>query len=384
MNASPNLPPLREGSMAFEAAAPGRSGIRPMRRADIPAVLPIFITAFAKRGAPADLAGYIEALFFGNPHFSDEHGSIVHEDATKGVTSAILSLPMPFIVNGGPVMARLLCAFMSDGTRSGALGAGRITRSLRADQVDFCFSDNASPVSANHWAAVGGITLPVESLEWRRSFQPLGAGLHSLRFRRGGSVLHALLSAPARLLDRAIVARCPSIRPAPAPGCTTKAASPQAFLDHSGPMMERFAVRPVWTQAYFDWLVGMIGLNDTLGPLHCRTVEDAGKTIGVFLYCGRPGEEARVLNMICDAGREVDVTAQMFATLSDEGFVAATGTAQPFMVNAVMRQRRLVFRHRGFMCLNGRHDGLLDAARRGDFYAGGLASESWSRLVTDP
>jgi hypothetical protein len=33
--------------------------------------------------------------------------------------------------------------------------------------------------------------------------------------------------------------------------------------------------------------------------------------------------------------------------------------------------------------LNTRHPDLLEAARRGDFYIGGLASESWSRLVTD-
>ncbi len=354
-----------------------------MTLSDIPAVERIFISAFAKNSAEGDLAGYIETLFFGNPHFSPEHGSIVYEDAKKGVTSAIFSLPMPFIVNGRPVTARLLCAFMSDGTKTGALGAGRITRSLRADQVEFCFTDNASPVSANHWATGGGITLPVESLEWRRSFQPLGAAVSRLRSRRGGEALRAVFAAPARLIDRLIVAQRPSIRPAPAPGCTTKTASTQVFLDHSGPMMERFAVRPVWTQAHFDWLLRMIALNDRLGPLHCRTVEEAGRTIGVFLYCGRPGEEARVLNMICDDGREVDVAAQMFATLFDEGYVAATGTAQPFMVNAVMRQRRLVFRHFGYLCLNSRYDDLLDAARRGDFYVGGLASESWSRLVTD-
>ncbi len=382
MNAIPN-PSSREGSATEETPAAGRSGIRPMTPADIPAVLRIFATAFARHDVADDLAGYIETLFFSNPHFSDEHGSLVYEDARKGVTSAIFSLPMPFIVNGRPVMARLLCAFMSDGTKSGALGAGRITRSLRADQVEFCFTDNASPVSASHWATGGGIALPVESLEWRRSFQPLGAGLHGLRKRRGWNAARAILAGPARVLDRAIVARRPSIKPAPAPGCTTKAAPPQAFLDHSGPMMERFAVRPVWTQDHFDWVVRMIALNGTLGPLHCRTVEEAGKTIGVFLYCGRPGEEARVLNMVCDAGREFDVAAQMFATLSDEGYVAATGTAQPFMVNAVMRQRRLVFRHFGYLCLNTRHDDLLAAARRGDFYVGGLASESWSRLVTD-
>lgn len=382
MTAGTDLPSPEEGPPATEGAGAGRSGIRPMARADIPAVEAIFRTAFARGRPTGDLAAYIETVFFGSPHYSEEHGSIVYDDGRKGVTAALLSLPMPFVAHDRPVMARLLCAFMSDGTKGGMLGAARLARSLRAGQVEFCFSDNASPVSADHWVASGGIALPVESLEWRRAFQPLGALLCCIGRTRAGQP--APVVAPLlRALDRAILARKPLIRPAPAPGCAARDAAPQAFLDHARAMTERFAVRPVWTQDYFDWLLGIVAMNRALGPLRCRTVEEAGRTIGVFLFAGRPGATARVLNLICEEGREFDVTAQMFASLAEEGYVDAAGMAQPFMVNAVMRQRRLTFRHRGYLCLNTRHGELLESARRGDLYIGGLASESWSRLVTD-
>ena len=376
------LPSARENPAAAENAAPRRAGLRPMKREDIPAVEAIFRTAFAK-GRPTDgLASYIETVFFDSPHYSEADGSIVYDDGRNGVTSAILSLPMPFVANGEPIMARLLCAFMSDGTNGGALGAARIARSLRSEQVEFCFTNNASHLSADYCTAEGGVALPVESLEWHRAFQPLTATLHDLEGGRGRRSLRAL--APLmRTLDRAILSRKPWIRPAEAAGCVTKPASPQAFLDHSGPMTERFAVRPVWTQDHFDWLLRIVALNATLGRLHCRTVEKAGRTIGVFLFCGEPGATARVLNLVCEEGREFDVVAQMFASLAGEGYAAATGMAQPFTVNAVMRQRRLVFRHRGYLCMNTRHDDLLAAARGGSIYVGGLASESWSRLVTD-
>src|SRR5699024_2833930 len=102
------------------------------------------------------------------------------------------SLPMPFIVHDRPVTARLLCAFMSDGTRSGAIGAARITRSLGSKNNEFCFTDNASPVSAAHWAAGGGFTLPVQSLEWRRAFQPVGGLFSGIgRARRTGHLPRA-------------------------------------------------------------------------------------------------------------------------------------------------------------------------------------------------
>lgn len=382
MTADMDLPPDRGNPVEAENAAPRRAGLRPMKREDIPAVESIFRTAFAKGRPTGDLASYIETVYFGSPHYSEENGSIVYDDGRNGVTSAILSLPMPFVAHGEPVMARLLCAFMSDGTKGGALGAARMARSLRSEQVEFCFTNNASHVSADHWAAAGGVALPVESLEWRRGFQPLAAALSDLEGGGGLRFLHAL--APlARTLDRAILSRKPWIRPAEAAGCVTKQASPQAFIEHAGPMTERFAVRPVWTQDYFDWLLRIVSMNATLGRLHCRTVEKAGRTIGVFLFCGEPGATAKVLNLICKEGHEFDVVAQMFATLAGEGYVAATGMAQPFTINAVMRQRRLTFRHRGYLCLNTRHDDLLAAARGGGIYVGGLASESWSRLVTD-
>lgn len=362
------------------AAAPAHAGVRPMRRDDIPAVAAMFEAVFAKGRPTGDLAAYIETLFFGSPHYSEEHGSVVYDSARDGISSAILAIPMPFSVHGRPVMARLLCAFMSHGDKA-ALGAARLARSLRAGQVDMCFSDNASPVSADHWSAVGGIMLPVQSLEWQRAFQPLGAAVLSACRGKSVRLLHA--AAPLRLVDRMLLSWKPSLRPQPVPGCTARRADPTEFLDCARPMFERFAIHPVWTKESFDWLAGIAAMNGTLGALDCRIVADRNGTIGAFLFFGRPGAAATVMNLVCAEGRERDVVGQMFACLAEEGYALATGMAQPFMMNAIMRQRRLSFRHRGFFYINSRHDDLLETARRGDIYIGGLASESWSRLVTD-
>jgi hypothetical protein len=41
------------------------------------------------------------------------------------------------------------------------------------------------------------------------------------------------------------------------------------------------------------------------------------------------------------------------------------------------------FRHRAFTCVATRHQDIRDAIARNDIYIGGLAGESWSRLMTD-
>lgn len=371
----------RKDSTTADALVHNR--LRVMRRDDIPAVTALFKTAFAKGRPIGDLASYIETVFFDCPHYSEGQGGLVYENGDGGISTALLSLPMPFTVHGKPVLARLLCAFMSDGTKSGTIGATRIARSLSGGRIEFCFSDNASPVSTAHCLASGGITLPIQSLQWRRAFQPLGSLLASISCVRRLGLLPRVAAPILRVVDRALLAWKPSLTPRPAQGCTTKTVPVQAFCDHAEKMTQRFAVRPVWTREYFDWLVQVIAMNRTLGPLQCRVVEKGGKTIGVYLLVGHKNATANVLNLICENGRELDVTKQMFADLARENYVDAIGMNQPFMMNAILRQRQLTFQHRGNFCVQSTDSNLIDAAKMGDLYAGGLASESWSRLVTD-
>jgi hypothetical protein len=279
-------------------------------------------------------------------------------------------------------MARLLCAFMSEG-KAGAVGAACLARAMRAARQDMCFSDNSSPVSADHWVAGGGIVLPVQSLDWRRSFRPLKAW--ALTIGRQAPVLRSrVITGPLSVADGILRRRRPSTKPSGAAGCTARAIDPSAFIECAEPMLQRFAVRPVWSRSEFDWLVAVARLNSNLGELLCREVVDGnGRVIGAYLYFGKAGHTATVLNIVCEAGRELDVTAQMFHALDAEGYALAIGSAQPFLMNAISRQRWLSFHHRGYFCMVTRHADLKEAALRNEIYIGGLASESWSRLLTD-
>lgn len=371
-------------SESVPVGAGHRRGTRAMAPGDIPAVGRLFNRIFRRQDhAPGnDLGRYLETVFFGSPHYSPELGSVVHENGATGIDSAILAVPMAFMVNGRPTMARLLCAFMADG-KAGAVGAARLARTMRASRQDMCFSDNASPVSADHWVAGGGIVLPIQSLEWQRSFLPLTAAafLAASHFpiARSRVVVGVL-----RLIDRALRRLRPSMRPKAEGECRIEAAGVEEFLQCASPMLERFAIRPAWSRAEFDWLVCVASMNRSLGTLQCRKVVLAdGRTIGAFLFFGKQGAVATVLNLVCEEGRERDVAAAMFARLDAEGYAVAVGMAQPFLMNAISRQRWLSFRHRGYFCMVTRHADLKEAAERNDIYIGGLASETWSRLLTD-
>ena len=102
-----------------------------------------------------------------------------------------------------------------------------------------------------------------------------------------------------------------------------------------------------------------------------------------MLYFRNPGGTAEVLDVPASEGRETEVVSHMLHELDREGHVAARGMSQPFLMNALMRSRRMHFSHRGYFCMVSRHDDIRRAAATGDIYVGGLASESWSRLLSD-
>ncbi|WP_208179754.1 GNAT family N-acetyltransferase [Sinorhizobium medicae] len=366
------------------AGAGPRRNIRPMTPGDVPAVGRLFNRIFRghDRAPGDDLGRYIETVFFGSPQYHPDLGSVVHENAAGGIDSAILSVPMAFMVNGHPITARLLCAFMAE-SKAGAVGAARLARSMRAARQDMCFSDNASPVSADHWAAGGGLVLPIQSLEWQRSFLPLTAAA-ILASRHLPVVGSPILLGILGLVDRALRRLRPSMRPKAEGACRIEPAGVEEFLECAIPMLERFAIRPAWSKSEFDWLVHIASMNRSLGALECRKVVLAdGRTIGAFLFFRKPTGIATVLNLVTEEGRERDIAAAMFARLDAEGYALAVGMAQPFLMNAISRQRWLSFRHRGYFCLVTRHAELRQAAERNDIYIGGLASETWSRLLTD-
>ncbi|MCT7376264.1 GNAT family N-acetyltransferase [Chelativorans salis] len=369
--------------MAADPIAAWRRGrTRPMEKGDIASVAKLFNCIFRKNeaeGSP-ELHRYLETVTFSSPLYTPENGSIVHENAQGEIDSAILSVPMQLRVGKRTLTARLLCAFMAK-DKSGALGAAHLARTLRAKHQDFCFSDNASPRSADHWEAGGGRVLPVQSLEWQRVFRPFTSFLQRLF-----AAAPALRKLPLRVitvpLDRLARRLLPSFKPAAGPGYRIAPAGYEEFREYACTVLKRFYVRPAWSREEFSWLIGLASQNTACGPLNCRKILDPkGETAGFVLYFGEANGIARVLNLICAQGREREVIEQLCAFFDAEGYCDARGMAQPFLMKAIMRQRQLTFRHSGYFCMASRHPEIVDAVLDDNMYIGGLASESWSNLL---
>jgi hypothetical protein len=364
-------------------------GTRYMERRDVEAVARLFAGVFRRsHGAPGeDLKAYLEEFCFGSPAYAPETGSLVYENRQGHLLAALIGLPLRFRVGEGAVTARLLCAFMAEG-RAGLRAAAALNRHFASLSYDLTFSDTAVAHSVAHWRVNGGQVLPIESLEWRRMLRPAAAV--SQRIARPGvgvvrRTLGRALGPVALVGDHLLRGLRPALAAEPlADTVRVRACDARAFAAAATPLLARYRVRPDFEAEDFGWICAMAGLNTSLGPLHFALVEDGpGETVAACAWCGRPGGAASILNLPCAPGREEQVLAGLIAWFDDAGHTLVRGTARADLFEALQGLPRIGFRHRGFFCYATRNAEVREAVEHGSFYAGGLASESWSRLLTD-
>ena len=358
--------------------------IRPMTVDDIPQVGRLFYKIFRKRTISSSNAfnDYFEQLFFGSPIYQQQHGSIVHETPSGQISSVISAVPMQYMVDGEIITARLLCAFMTDPDMR-CHGAAELALILRPRNQDLCFTDSASPASAGAFKAARAALLPVHGLDWCRIFQP-AAFFAQLAARRSTLGRYAARLPIARPLDHIVRRMTPALHVEPGTGIHDEAMSTDLFVSTVQDFLSAYPVRPVWSPAELNWILDIARQNTGLGDLNIRSVWNRNaELIGCFIYFGRPGMIAQVLNVFSRKGEEAVVINRMMYHLEQSGLVAARGHVQPGQLDALSRQRAMVYRHRAHTCVSTRHPGVLNAINRNDIYVGGLAGESWSRLVSD-
>lgn len=359
-----------------------------MEPRDLATVARLFLVVFrnSESEPTPDLLSYLEELCFGSPALTPDNGSLVYENRSGEIIAALIAVPMRFRIGGRQVTARLLCSFMCRGS-AGMRAAACLNHHFHSVQYDLVFSDTAQIQSVGHWRAGGGDMLPVESLAWRRVFRPLQAGLGRLEAPGKGRAQRMLamgLRVPARLADGVVRSLYPRFRAGATAGSVARTVEAADFCAAAPALLTRFDVHPDWSAPDFAWSCSMVARNTKLGPLRFCLIEDGeGRTVGAAAWCGAPQKQAMVLNLLCEEGRERDCVAAFLALLDRSGHSHAVGMTQTFLLPALQMQPHVCFWHRGFFCFASRNPDVYAAAASGRFYAGGLASESWSRLLND-
>lgn len=345
-------------------------GLRPMSSADFPAVEEMFFKIFRPKRKVADPAfiAYFERLFFTGPA-AEFGGGLVSQDGDT-VGSAIALMPITYIAFDRELTARLACAFMSRAPQSKA--AARIVLSLRARGQDMLFTDSAATPAVGHWTGGGSVVVPVNSLDWQCTFRPVAAAARKVGVHKAVDPLWAPF-------DRALSHRRMYV---PASTTPDHEISLSAYAARAPEMIAHFSVRPKWERTEMEWQLKMAAENRPLGTLRFFAV-GGENAIGYYAYFTNDRGIVRVLDVLARPGKEADVVRALWVRLETEGVVEARGSVHPHLLAALSPLPGMRFRHRAFTCVATRHQDIRDAIARHDIYIGGLAGESWSRLMTD-
>lgn len=369
--------PLQRSASLGEALT-----IRGLETADLPAVARLFQTTFidARKAAPQSLVACLNETFLRHPLLSEDIRSRVAFDHAGRLQGFVGVLPTRLLHRDKPLRGAVLGGLMVDRPDDNPLVGARLLRQALQGGQDISLSESANPVSQKMWEVVGGTTLPSWSLNWVRVLRPAALPFSFLAPTPGMARICAATVAPLDAVLNRFRKNPLSAVSLPDVDVDDTAVSVDEFIAALPHLIARYALRPDWDETTLRWQLGHAAVKERFGDLQCRLVAKGSRTVGGYLYYGRPGGIGFVLQMLALSKHEFSVVSSVLARAAADGCTAVRGRAQPEFLDGLMRHHALMF-HRASMVVHTKDKDLSQTLRTGDGLVTGLAAEAWARMI---
>lgn len=358
------------------------SDARSLQPQDIPGVAHLFQKTFrnARKSAPAALLDYLREIFLNHPWQDREQVSKVILDRDGAVAGFIGVLPQRLIYGDTVVRASVLGALMSNQPNRNPLVGAKLLRAALNGPHALSISESANPISLKMWEKSGGATLPLLSLSWLRVLCPVTLPLSLLAER------HPFVSLAAPLtngLDHLARRLGPDFRAIVSDGLQGEGfdVGVDEFAAAIPALCTRYRIRPVWDEQILRWLLQHAQVKGRFGRVMMRLVKGRGnRIVGGYMYYGKRHGVAFVLQFFAEPGAERLVVDNLLIHAAGGHFSAVRGRVQPEFMDALVRQKALLFR-RSATVVHTRRKDLHTALAGDDTLVTGLAAEAWTKLI---
>ena len=152
-------------------------------------------------------------------------------------------------------------------------------------------------------------------------------------------------------------------------------------MEHVPRFAATYALHPDWDRDSLAFILRHSAQKSRHGTLYRRMVYGPNKApAGCYLYYGRPGGIAWVLQVLALPDAVDRVVSNMMAHASALGVVALRGRTQPNLLEPLLRNGCLLFQ-RSSTTVYSKNADLIAAISSGDAFIIGLAGEGWTRLI---
>lgn len=309
------------------------SGMRPLERADLPAVSALYeqVMRSGEHVPTPAVADYFARVLLDDPWADPEIPSLVHEGPDGEVVGFIAANTRRLRLDGRPIRMAVSSNLVAHPDwRSRGIGALLNRRLLRGPQ-ELTIADRANEDSRGLWFGLGGQELVHASIGWYRVLRP-GATVGALLGRRGGGVLGRGARLAAGPVD-AVASRVPRLGAALAPTepeGRTEPLTPEVLAEQVGALGRRMRLHPDYDAEYLTFVFAELAAQSSRGTLTARLVRSGGgKVLGWFLYLLPEGGVAEVLQVGVAGGDPDPVLDHLFHHAHLEGAAAVQGRVEP-------------------------------------------------------
>jgi hypothetical protein len=358
-------------------AAPAPSGlIRPLRRADIPAVVALRQRTFRRSESASQraLATYLESVLLAG---DAPVGSLVYEDGSGHLAGFLGVVQRQMAVGREPVRVAVATQLMVAPGVAGLVGR-RLARTLLDGPYDLVLSDAANDAARRVWESVGGRTAAAYSLSWQWALRPARA----YALQRAGTRLQraaAYLLRPACAVADAFLAAS-SVGGWTAPGDACVPFELGGELDAARPLLRRWALHPCYDARTVRWLLDEIALKHGRLPRQVAVYDTSRRLIGWAVYVAVRGGIAEVVQVVARPSCHRRVLAQLFADAQACGVAALRGRTHPAAMPD-LAAAGATFTHQGsWMLFHATRDDVRRAIEDGRAFVSRLDGEWWMRF----
>ncbi|HUI65855.1 MAG TPA: GNAT family N-acetyltransferase [Bacteroidota bacterium] len=361
------------------------SEIRPFTHADIPAVANLFMRVFrgSKAPAPESVRQCFEELYFNNPWNDGSIESFVNQTSNGEVSGFIGAMPRTMAFQNREITVVVAGNHMVDQENRELFVGSNLLKRLLGGPQDLTFTDSANDISRRLWEKLGAVTLLNYSLRWLRILRPVSYPLSLIGRYSGAPVLRTLFVPAAAVGDRLGRIFLSPPDTAAAKRLTAKSLTPELIVSGLTTMAGSSPLRPHYDAGKLTWLLTQAQTKEQYGGLNARALDHMETLAGWYLYYGRRGETAEVLQLAARPDTFAGVMNHLFVDAYEQGSPAVMGVVDPRYLREIHAHKCIILLRPMYTTAHARNAELLKPLLLGQAFLSRLEGEWWTRLQGD-
>jgi hypothetical protein len=322
------------------------------------------------------LQAYLETALLGGPWYDDTLSSLVYLTDDDRIAGFLGVLPRPMVLRGRRLRAAVSTKFMVDAEIGRGPAAVSLLKALLAMPHDLVFADVGTDDMRRLWDALGGATVLLYSLHWRRQLRPCR---HAVSWWRQHGIFGPLALAlrPLCPLGDTLFGRLRVNRFHEPPAGSTRSDLDEAtLLAHYADLAGRNSLRVEFDAVSLGWTLAMATAGRPRGSLRKRLVRNgSGAPLGWYVCVAEPGGDWEVLQMLSRPSSTAEVLSHLFADAWQSGAGAVYGRVHPQQMKDLSAGRAAIHSGPPWMLVHSSQPGVLDTLYRGDAFLSRLEGE---------